>query len=79
MKDVQAVETNEQQEAQVAQEAQSENQNVDLNLNDLAMLRGIVEVASQRGAFKAPELEAVGKIYNKLSAFLEAVAKKEPQ
>lgn len=48
----------------------------DLNLNDLAALKSIVEVASQRGAFKAGELESVGKIYNKLSTFLEAVAKK---
>jgi hypothetical protein len=48
----------------------------DLNLNDLAALKSIVEVASQRGAFKAAELESVGKIYNKLNTFLEAVAKK---
>jgi hypothetical protein len=48
----------------------------DLNLNDLAALKSIVEVASQRGAFKAGELESVGKIYNKLNTFLEAVAKK---
>jgi len=51
----------------------------DLNLNDLAALRSIVDVASQRGAFKAAELESVGKIYNKLNNFLEAVAKKEQQ
>mgnify|MGYP007090082864 CR=1 FL=1 len=49
----------------------------DLNLNDLAALRSILDVASQRGAFKAAELESVGKIYNKLNNFLEAVAKKE--
>jgi hypothetical protein len=49
----------------------------DLNLSDLSALRSIVEVASQRGAFKAAELESVGKVYNKLSNFLESVAKKE--
>jgi hypothetical protein len=49
----------------------------DLNINDLAALRGIVDVASQRGAFKANELEAVGKIYNKLSAFLDQVTTKK--
>lgn len=48
----------------------------DLNLNDLAAVKSIIEVASQRGAFKAAELEAVGKIYNKLATFLEAVSKK---
>ena len=49
----------------------------DLNITDLSALRNIVEIASQRGAFKAAELEVVGKTYNKLSAFLEAVSKKE--
>lgn len=49
----------------------------DLNISDLVALRSIVEVASQRGAFKAAELEAVGKTFNKLNTFLESVAKKE--
>jgi hypothetical protein len=52
-------------------------QSPDLNVSDLAALRSIIEVATQRGAFKAAELEAVGKAFNKLNAFLEAVAKKE--
>jgi hypothetical protein len=46
----------------------------DLNISDLAALRSIIDVASQRGAFKANELEAVGKTYNKLNTFLESVA-----
>lgn len=49
----------------------------DLNITDLAAVKSIIEVATQRGAFKAPELESVGKIYNKLSTFLDAVSKKE--
>jgi hypothetical protein len=50
----------------------------DLNINDLAAIRSIIDVASSRGAFKAAEMEAVGKVYNKLSLFLESVtAKKE--
>lgn len=61
------------------QEQPVEQAAVDLNLNDLAALRSVLDVASQRGAFKANELEAVGKVYNKLNAFLESVAKKEPQ
>jgi hypothetical protein len=52
-------------------------QGPDLNVSDLAALRSIIEVATQRGAFKAAELEAVGKTFNKLNTFLEAVAKKE--
>jgi len=49
----------------------------DLSISDLVALKSIVEVASSRGAFKATELEAVGKVFNKLNSFLEAVAKKE--
>lgn len=52
-------------------------QSPDLNVSDLAALRSIIDVATQRGAFKAPELEAVGKAYNKLNAFLESVTKKD--
>jgi hypothetical protein len=36
-----------------------------------------LEVASSRGAFKAAELEAVGKTFNKLNTFLESVAAKK--
>lgn len=60
-----------------AETANQAPQGPDLNLSDLSALRSIVEVASQRGAFKAAELESVGKVYNKLSNFLETVAKKE--
>ena len=51
----------------------------ELTLNDLAVLRQIIEVASQRGAFKAAELEAVGKAFNKLSAFLDAASESASQ
>jgi hypothetical protein len=62
-------------ETTAAQEASQ--QGADLNINDLVALKSIIEVASQRGAFKASELEAVGKTFNKLNTFLESVAKKE--
>lgn len=52
-------------------------QGPDLNVTDLIALRNIVEIATQRGAFKASELEAVGKTFNKLNAFLEAVTNKK--
>lgn len=61
-----------QQEAQAPVEG-----GTDLNVSDLVAIKSIIEVASQRGAFKANELEAVGKTFNKLNAFLESVAKKE--
>jgi len=59
-------------------DAQTQEQGTELSISDLLALRSIVEVASQRGAFKANELEAVGKTFNRLNSFLEAVtAKKE--
>lgn len=67
------VETAVQEESAAPQPAQGP----DLNISDLVALKSIIEVATQRGAFKAAELEAVGKTFNKLNLFLEAVAKKE--
>jgi len=60
-----------------AQAQPSQQPGADLNISDLVALKSIIEVASQRGAFKAAELEAVGKTFNKLNTFLESVAKKE--
>lgn len=49
----------------------------ELNINDLNAIKSIIDVATQRGAFKAGELEAVGKVYNRLSTFLDSVTKKD--
>lgn len=57
------------------QETQQAGESVELNLNDLGALKTIVDIASQRGAFKANELEAVGKTYNRLTNFLNQVSK----
>ncbi len=48
---------------------------VDLTLNDLAALKSIIDVASERGAFKPKEMIAVGSVYNKLEKFLDLAAK----
>jgi len=48
----------------------------DLNINDLNAMKQIIDLASSRGSFKAAEMEAVGKVYNKLSNFLAQVAAK---
>lgn len=47
----------------------------ELNLNDLAAMRNLIDVVTQRGAFKANELSAVGVLYDKLNSFLEASQK----
>lgn len=70
-------EQTETQEVKTVEATPETAQGPDLNLTDLAALRSIIDVASQRGAFKAGELEAVGKLYNKLNTFIENVTKKE--
>lgn len=70
--------------AQEAQEAQDITQTEkpeapDLNIQDLVGLKSIIDIATQRGAFKAAEMEAVGKIYNRLSNFVESVSKQKGQ
>ena len=45
----------------------------DLTVNDLSAIKQIIDVASQRGAFKPNEMVSVGTIYNKLEIFLNAV------
>lgn len=54
---------------------QQAGQSLDLTIQDLSAVRSIIDVATQRGAFKAGELAAVGTVYNKLAGFLDAVAK----
>jgi hypothetical protein len=44
-----------------------------ITVADLNLLKNIIDLASTRGAFRAGELQEIGEVYNKLSAFLEAV------
>ena|SRR5215471_15790223 len=59
---------------QAGTETQTSVESVTLTINDLQLLAQIVDLASQRGAFRAPELEQVGAAYNKLAGFLKYVA-----
>jgi hypothetical protein len=67
------------QQPETTTEAQAQQASTDLNISDLNALRSIIDVATQRGAFKAGEMAAIGTVYNKLSAFLDNVTKKEGQ
>jgi hypothetical protein len=51
------------------------DQGADLNINDLNAMKVIIDIASSRGAFKPNEMAVVGQTYNKLTTFLESVAK----
>jgi hypothetical protein len=68
--------TNTNETAETTQQP-SQQQGADLNVSDLNAIKSIIDVATQRGAFRAPELESVGKIYNKLSNFLDSITKKD--
>tara|TARA_B110000967_G_C18834389_1_gene535819 strand:+ start:618 stop:881 length:264 start_codon:yes stop_codon:yes gene_type:complete len=47
-----------------------------ITLNDLVLLRNIVNVASKRGAFSADEFSDIGAVYNKIDTFLKMNLKK---
>jgi hypothetical protein len=44
-----------------------------ITVADLNLLKSIIDLASSRGAFRAAEMKQVGEVYEKLSAFLDAV------
>lgn len=52
----------------------SEEQAPDLSVQDLTAMKTIIDVASQRGAFKPNEMSTIGTVYDKLEKFLKAVA-----
>ncbi len=54
----------------------AQEQAAELNINDLNAMKVIIDIASSRGAFKPNEMAVVGQTYNKLTTFLDQVAKK---
>ena len=50
-----------------------------LTLNDMAVLRNVIEVAITRGTFKADEITVVGQTYDKLKAWLDSIAAQQAQ
>jgi hypothetical protein len=44
-----------------------------ISITDLVAIRNIMNMAAERGAFKAEEMLEVGTVYTKLNNFLEAV------
>lgn len=60
----------ENENTQTQETAQDQTQ---LTINDLVAIKSIIDIASQRGAFKPNEMMVVGQTYNKLMGFLESV------
>lgn len=66
-------------EVNASQEVKTDKPAADLNISDLVAIKNIIEIASTRGAFKPAEFEVVGKTFNKLSTFLDAVANQQKE
>ena len=44
-----------------------------LHVDDINLIRQVIEIASTRGAFQAGELKSVGEVYEKVTTFLNEV------
>jgi hypothetical protein len=47
---------------------------MELNVQDLQLAASVIDLATQRGAFKANEAKAVGTIFEKITTFIQQVA-----
>jgi hypothetical protein len=63
-------------DSQLATQPASTSEPTNLQLTDLQNLLMIVDVASQRGAFKGPELSQVGSVFDRVAKFLESTLPK---
>ena len=50
---------------------------MELQIQDIQVAAQIIDLAVQRGAFRANEVKIVGETFEKISTFLAAVAKQE--
>ena len=61
-----------------APEAPAQQPAPNLTLQDLVLVAQIIQLTTQRGAFKAEELADVGGLYNKLITFLQSTGALTP-
>ena len=48
-------------------------QKVEVTLGDIQVIANIIDVATQRGAFRAPELKGIGEYYEKIMGILSTL------
>jgi hypothetical protein len=65
--------------AETTAQTAPEQTGADLTVQDLAAIKQIIDVASQRGAFKPNEMMTVGSTYNKLETFLNVIAAQQKE
>lgn len=75
MTDIQSAQTQDTIQNPTPETQQHANADIGLTVQDLVTLRNIVDISASRGSFKAAEMESIGKIYNKLTSFLDTVEK----
>lgn len=61
----------------ITQQSEEDNTIADLSIKDLMALRSIIDLASQRGAFRPSEMVSVGQNYEKLNSFLNIVIEQQ--
>ena len=49
----------------------SSSEKISISINDIANCLNIIDVVSQRGAIKGPELTSVGQLRDKFALFIE--------
>lgn len=57
----------------------TDEQKIEINMNDLAVLRQVVEAATRAGVFKANDLTIVGRVYDKLNVIVEDFMAKQKE
>ena len=53
--------------------------NNELTIQDLAVMRSIIDAATRGGVFKAQDLSAVGVVHDKLNSIVEAFIEKNKE
>jgi hypothetical protein len=66
------------EEIQTAEEQTAQN-TIALTLQDLTLTANIIDLAVQRGAFKAAEVQTVGAAFQKLASIIQAVTPPKPE
>lgn len=60
------------------QTAPTDGNNV-INITDLQNVLVVIDLASNRGAFRGNELEPIGQLYNKIGRFVQAALPPQPE
>lgn len=52
---------------------------IDITMNDLMVLRSVVDAATKAGVFKAQDLSTVGQVFDKLNYIIEDFVAKQKE